>query len=160
MAAAGASPAYQYPVLAEIWSQLEASLSVQARKLSDDIAKRNGADPKELWAKIKPMIRVSLLDFDLPDSSPTLCPYPTGQIEGVMITRCRIPCLLGFSACAEHIHKPMPLLHSTHESVKRIFDYKGNTYFIDTHSVAYDVEGTARGIVKEDTLCLFEECFQ
>ncbi len=148
----------QYPVVAEIWSQLEATLLGQARKLAEDIAKRQGAEPKELWAKLKPMIRIGLLDVELPEPLPTLCTHPLGSPDGAIYTRCRAPCVLGFDACATHIHKPQSSVQQEAiPTVKRVLDYQGNTYFVHENSVAYDKTGTPRGIVKEDALCLFAE---
>ena len=145
------------PVNAEIWALLEGTLTQQAKRLVEDIAKRQKADPKLLWAKVKPQIRVSLQDVDLPDPLPQYCSFNTGTADGAIYTRCRAPCILGHTTCPQHAGKSMTKPKEDLSSVRRVFDMNNVTYFVDTNDVAYDKTGTPVGTVQEDVLMLFEK---
>jgi hypothetical protein len=141
-----------YPVIGEIWNIFEQSLMVQGKKLANDIAKHQGADPKLLWDEIRKKIKVGILDIEIPET-PVTCQYIDTHRAGVVVERCRVPCLLGYSSCPEHIHKvaeniPLP-------PVRRILDFKGNAYFVDETGIAIDTNGITRGVVEEDVLYLF-----
>ncbi len=144
-----------FPVVGEIWTLFEATLNVQAKKLVEDIAKRQGADPKELWTRVKKTIKIAPVDSDLPDPIPVLCSFYTGHLDGCIHTRCRQPCLLGFDKCAHHVHKPEQKPPAENQ-VKRVYDFENKTYFVDEYGVAYDKSGTPLGTVEEDELKLFE----
>ena len=146
-----------FPVIAEVWSIFENTLQIQAKKLVDDIAKREKADPKALWSLIKPQIRIGLLDMEIPESG-TLCIHESATPEGAIKQRCRAPCLLGFDACTRHIHTPLPsMTDSAHPIVDRITDCHGHTYFVDVRSIARDKNGKARGHMIEGILYIYEE---
>jgi hypothetical protein len=71
-----------------------------------DIAKKQGADSKELWGLVKPQIRIGLLDIEIPEDIPTYCSHMKGHAEhGAVRMRCRAPCVLGFPACPDHTGK-------------------------------------------------------
>lgn len=146
-----------FPVNGEIWALFEGTLRSKAKLLVEDIAKKQGVDPKELWNKVHPIIKIAPIDTDLPDPNPVLCPYYTGRTSDYssIQERCRQPCLLGFDRCRDHVHKPEPK-HTSENPVKRVFDYENKTYFVDFHGVAYDKMGTPVGTVEEDELKLFE----
>jgi len=145
-----------YPVVSEIWSVFEGTLQNHARKLVNDIAKKQGADPLELWKKIKPILRIGLLDIDIPDI--THCPFPSAESEGAIKLRCRKPCLAGFSTCAAHaaIGTTAKTSTQTYISVDRITDMSGKIYFLDSN-IARDINGKPKGIVQEGVLYLFEK---
>jgi hypothetical protein len=141
-----------YPVIGEIWNIFEQSLMVQGKKLATDIAKHQGADPKVLWDEIRKKIKVGILDIEIPEN-PVSCQYIDTSRTGVIVERCRVPCLLGHSACPEHMNKvseniPLP-------PVRRVLDFKGNAYFVDERGIAMDTNGSPRGVVEEDVLYLF-----
>ena len=152
------SPAIsQYPIIAEIWSVLEATLQGQAKRLVEDIAKHQKADPKAIWAKVRPQIRVGLLDVELPDNLVTVCSHPSGTYDGSAVRcLCRAPCIIGFDSCARHVGTPVTSPSTTHENVDRVIDYMNNTYFVDNKNIAHDRTGKSRGVVREDVLYLFE----
>lgn len=143
-----------YPVVAECWTIFESALLVQARKLVDDIAKHQKTDAKTLWAKVKPTIRIPLLDVDLPDQS--LCIHVVQRDCSPIYQRCRAPCLIGFNECTQHINSSVTEMPG-YQSVDRIVDYEGVAYFVDESSVARDSQGVAKGMVENDTLFLFEK---
>lgn len=145
-----------YPVIAEIWSTFEGTLQIQAKRLVEDIAKNNNSDPKLLWAKIKPQIKIGLLDIDLDDELPTSCSHQSGSTEGAIRLRCRDPCVLGFDACPRHIHTPLTKTNGTYESVDRVIDFEGYQYFVDKNKIAHDRNGRPKGYVDDGTLILFE----
>jgi hypothetical protein len=145
--------AQAYPVVAEIWSTFEATLLTQAKRLTEDIAKSHGKDPKELWSKIKGQVKIGLFDVDL--AEPALCSHQIHNREGAIRLRCRAPCALGFEACPQHIHTPHKE-ESKYESVKSIKDFIGNTYYVDSKNVARDKNGKAKGVVTDEVLYLFE----
>ncbi len=146
-----------FPVVGEIWNVFEATLLVQAKKLAEDVAKKQGADPKELWNKIRPTLKIAPLDNDLPDPLPMLCPFYTGTTNGCIYTRCRQPCLMGFDRCPSHVNKPEPKVSEESPSyVRRVFDYQNKTYFVDENDVAYDTSENPVGTVEEDALRFFE----
>ena len=151
-----------FPVLTEMWAILEGSLQAQARKLVNDIAAAEKKDSKVLWQIVRQQIRIGLTDVDLDledqEKFPTYCSFPTHSQDGAVVTRCRAPCLLGFSSCSKHCHSPLPSTPSTSkELVDRIFDYKGYTYYVDSKSIARDKNGVPKGIVKDDILYLFSK---
>ena len=126
---------------------------VQAKRLVEDIAQHQGRDSKELWALIKPKVKIPLFDTDF--SEPTLCSHIIGNQGTAIVQRCRSPCLLGFGTCGEHSHCLNGT--STLESVDSIKDMHGETYYIDSKGLARDKQGKPKGIVKEDVLYLFEK---
>lgn len=152
-----------YPVVAEIWSLFEATLLTQAKRLVEDISKHEGRDSKELWSLIKPQIRIKLFETDIDE--PKFCTFPLGNREGVVSIRCRAPCVLGFDAC--HMHSqvqvtslspsPSPTANDSLEEVKSVKDSSGITYYVDSKSVARDINGKAKGVVEDDVLYLFEK---
>lgn len=148
-----------YPVLAEFWTLFEGSLQIQAKRLVEDIAKQQQADPKVLWAKVKPQMKIGLCDVDLPEDKPLYCSHPYGgAVDGAVKLRCRGPCLIGFDACPKHVGTPHPTQSSApaENIVDRVYDSKGLVYFVDKHKVARDRNGIARGYVEDDILVLFE----
>lgn len=149
------SSAQTFPVVAEVYSTFEACLQAQAKRLVEDIAAYQKTDFKSLWAKVKPQIRVGLLDIDLDDSAPTYCSHPSGTSDGAVRQRCRQPCLLGFHACPRHVNEPSPSQTSEMEKVDRILDYMNTTYFVDKHGIARDKNGRPKGLVLEGVLYLF-----
>lgn len=144
-----------FPVVGEIWNVFEATLMVQAKKLVEDIAKKQGADSKELWNKVRPKIKVAPIDSDLPDPIPMLCPFYTGATDGCIHVRCRKPCLLGFDRCPDHVHKPMPK-EKSENPVRRVYDFQNKTYFVDEYGIAFDTSETPVGTVEDDELKLFD----
>ena len=146
----------QYPVVAEIWSLFEGTLQQNAKKLVEDIARQNHADPKELWDKVRPRIKVGLLDVDLPEDLQVSCAH-MGSSEGAVRTRCRAPCVLGFSACHKHVQTPLPPL-TEKEQVDRILDFEGQPYFLTKQGLAIDKFGQVKGYVEDGALTLFEKC--
>jgi hypothetical protein len=146
-----------YPVISEIWTLFEATLQTQAKRLVEDIAKHQKADPKALWAKIKPQIRVGLVDIDIPDSLQTFCTYPLGNLDGAVRLLCRAPCILGFHECQRHVGLSRSTETTIHKSVDRVFDEcEGQTYFVDGNNIARDKEGRASGYIEEGVLYIFE----
>lgn len=155
-----------YPVVGEIWKIFEQTLLISAKKLSDDIAKHQGGDSKLLWNEIKKQIKIGIMDIDIPDT-PTTCPCMAKEVKGVIYERCRVPCLLGYSVCPDHMSggtSPNPSLTPNPTSptspnqtnqVKRVMDFKGVHYFIDKHGIAMDTYGTPKGVVEEEVLYLF-----
>lgn len=142
-----------YPVVAEVWSTFEATLLTQAKRLTEDIAKAHGKDPKELWSKIKGQVKIGLFDVDL--AEPTLCSHQLHNREGAVRLRCRAPCTLGFDACPLHIHTPRKE-ESKYQAVSSVKDCSGHTYYVDSKNIARDRNGKPKGIVKEEVLYLFE----
>ena len=143
-----------YPVVAEIWTLFESSLLTQARRLAEDIAKRHGKDPKELWALIKPQVKITLLDVEI--GEPQLCKHFLGNRDGAIELRCRAPCALGFDACPTHIHTPI-ITDSKHPLVISVKSATGETYYKDDKNLVRDKNGKIHGIVENDILYLFEE---
>lgn len=148
-----------YPVVGEIWKIFEQTLLISAKKLSDDIAKHQGGDSKVLWNEIKKQIKIGIIDIDIPDT-PTSCPCMAKEVKGVIYERCRVPCLLGYAACPDHMsggHQTHTHQTHTHQTsqVKRVMDFKGVHYFIDKHGIAMDTYGTPKGVVEEEVLYLF-----
>jgi hypothetical protein len=151
-----------YPVVSELWTLFEGTLMTQAKKLVEDIAKHQKADPKALWAKIKTQVRVGLVDVDLPEPLITSCSHPSGGCDGGAIRlRCRAPCVIGFDTCHRHCGQPLALGHSSkYEKVDRVLDYEGKTYFVDAKGIAHDMGGRPRGHVQEGVLYLFVKASQ
>lgn len=167
-----ASP--KYPVVAEIWTLFEATLLTHAKRLTEDIAKRQGKDYKELWALIKPQVKIGLIDTDL--GEPTFCSHYLGNREGPINLRCRAPCALGFDACPQHIHtakvEPSTEVKTSAEvktstevktkgkakaTVQNIKASNGQTYYKDDRGVVRDKSGTLQGIFENNVLYLLEE---
>jgi hypothetical protein len=148
-----------YPIHTELYSALESILLTQAKKLVDDVAKHQNTDSKELWQRIKSQIKIGLLDTELDDEKEVYCPHPFITDSGAIKTRCRAPCLIGFTACPRHINQPLPKDKQTsYESVDRVVDYQGCTYFVDKHRIARDKNGMPRGELDADgVLVLFEK---
>ncbi len=147
-----------FPIMGELWSHLEGILSANAKRLVEDIARKQGVDPKELWGKIKPKIRVGLLDIDIPDDTPVYCSNSHVHSDCAIKTRCRAPCLLGFTACDQHAGKPESVTTtSTLPEVTRVFDDENKHYFVNAQGIAMDRNGRPKGTVSEDgRLLLFE----
>jgi hypothetical protein len=149
-----------YPVVGEIWKIFEQTLLISAKKLSDDIAKHQGGDSKLLWNEIKKQIKIGIMDIDIPDT-PTSCPCMAKEVKGVVYERCRVPCLLGYAACTDHMsggnstRDPTCNQPSQPNQVKRVMDFKGVHYFIDKHGIAMDTYGIPKGVVEEEVLYLF-----
>ncbi len=147
-----------YPVIAEFYSTFEAILMANAKRLVDDIAHKQGDRSTDLWKRVKEKVKIGLMDVDLPDPLPTYCSFPTGHSDGAIKTRCRAPCLLGYDACLQHIQKPVPQIDTNEsETVDRIYDCEGTTYFVDPQGIAMDRNGRPKGIVKENVLYLFDK---
>ena len=144
-----------YPVIAEIWTLFEGTLQSNAKRLVEDIAKQNRADPKLLWDSIRPRIQIGLLDLELPDELTTSCAH-MGSSDGAVKARCRAPCVLGFTACPKHVNTPLPT-SSNESQVDRILDFQGITYFVNSHGIAMDKYGQPKGYVEEGVLNLFEK---
>lgn len=144
-----------YPVVAEIWSLFEGVLQANAKRLVEDIAKQNKADPKALWEHIRPRIQIGLLDIDLPEDQPTTCAHMSTS-DGAVKMRCRAPCILGFTACPKHTNTPLPC-ESDEKKVNRVLDFQGNTYFVDENHIAMDKYGQPKGYVEDGELFLFEK---
>ena len=138
-----------YTVVAECWSIFESALLVQARKLVEDIAKHQQSDPKDLWAKIRPTIKLGLIDMEVPEQP--LCVDTCKREGSAILERCRAPCLIGFDHCPTHIARPTHE-ESAYEAVKRILNHEGVVYFVDTKGVARDKSGLAKGIVRDGIL--------
>lgn len=140
-----------YPVIGEVWNIFQQTLMISAKKLADDIAKQQGADSKALWDTIKKKVNIGILDLDIPEG-PTTCSYILDQ-PGIIRERCRSPCLLGYSACPDHIDLPEPVLPLT--PVRRVIDFKGIHYFVDERGLALDSQGVPRGVVEDEVLYVF-----
>lgn len=141
-----------YTVVAECWSIFESALMVQARKLVEELAKDQGSDVKELWAKIRPTIKVDLIDVEVPEQP--LCSEFCQRDGSAILERCRAPCLLGFERCPSH-STSRPATSVSAEEVERFLDYEGNTYFLDMHNNVRDKTGIIRGIVEDDVFYAF-----
>ncbi len=146
-----------YPVIAEIYSTFEAILMANAKRLCEDIAHKQGANQTELWKIVKDKIKIGLMDVELPDPLPTYCSFPLTHSEGAVKVRCRAPCMLGFEACPEHIQKVEPHIDETQDTVKRIYDAEGHTYFVNHDGIAVDRNGRPQGTVRDDVLYLFKK---
>jgi hypothetical protein len=144
-----------YPVIAEIWTLFEGVLQANAKRLVEDIAKQNKADPKVLWDHIRPRIKIGLLDLDLPEDQPICCAHMSVS-EGAVKMRCRAPCVLGFTACPKHVNTPLPS-ESEEPKVDRVLDMDGLTYFVNEHTIAMDKYGQPKGYVEDGVLTLFEK---
>jgi hypothetical protein len=144
-----------YPVIAEIWSLFEGTLQSSAKRLVEDIAKQNKADPKLLWDTIRPRIQIGLLDLDLPDEQPITCSH-IGSSDGAVKMRCRAPCVLGFTACSKHVNTPRGP-DSSSEKVDRVYSFDGTAYFVNYLGIAVDKYGQPKGYVEDGELFLFEK---
>ncbi len=149
-----------FPIALTMWQNFEIAVTKQAKKLVEDISRKQGVDSKELWTKVSSKIRIGLLDFEQADETPSFCSYMLPFSTGAMKMRCRAPCFLGFSACPEHIGKTEVTTSTsldTYPTVTRVFDLDNKHYFIDEFNIARDRNGIAKGTVSEDgTLLLFE----
>lgn len=139
-------------VNSEIWSTFEAVLLVNAKRLTEEIAKKQGSDFKQLWTVIKPQIKISLCDIDLDDTQPVFCSFPLSHFDGAVKTRCRAPCLLGYSACPEHVQKPIPVVQEKENvpKVDRIYDSENHPFYTATEQdeiIAKDKNGKNKGVV-------------
>jgi len=144
-----------HQVVSEVWDILQGTFMSSARRLVNDIAKRQNTDPKTLWAKINPTIRIGIINVDLPDPLPKSCAYPTKNADGAIRIRCRAPCLLGFAACSKHISMPLPP-DSELATVDRIIDMNGQQYFLHNEHVI-NKNNQIRGVVEDDVLHLYEK---
>ncbi len=153
-----------FPVVGEFWTIFEQTLLHKAKQLTEDIAKREGNDPKELWKKIKPMIRVGICEAET-DELPLYCSFPIGTKDTAVFKRCRAPCLLGHSACADHVHKPVRRSSVAGGAgastplpfVDRIIDHENKTYFVTQEGIAMDELSRVKGCVVDEVLYLFEK---
>ncbi len=154
------NPQTTYPVNAEFYSILESVLMTQAKKLVEDIAKFQKADSKDLWAQLRPQIRVGLLDTITDDDPPLYCNAFAGNVEGAIRQRCRAPCLAGFSACPKHVN--MPLRPDTNQhpltQVKRLLDVDNTVYYKTPQGDLVDKNGLKKGYHDgaSDTFYVFE----
>jgi len=149
----GESVRMSYPVVAECWNLFESALIVQARKLVEDIAAHHRTDAKALWAKVRPTIKIPLLDVDIPEQPS--CIYSISG-NSLVIELCRAPCLLGYDRCPQHIS----LNNSdtqVYEEVYRIKDTEGTTYFVGRDGLARDTMGVVKGMIELDELFLFDK---
>ena len=143
-----------FPIINELWQSFHTVLQTQAKRLVDDIAKENHADPKELWRLVSATLTTPLVDADLPDPLPVTCPALLPRMEGAIRVRCRAPCVIGFSTCAQHT---VPTTEPTDlPPVRRFIDTTGAVYFIDETTV-YDINGEPKGFVKEGEVFLCSE---
>ena len=142
-----------YPVVAECWNIFETSLMLVARKLVDDIATRNRADPKVLWARVRSSTKIPLVDVDIPDQHS--CCYSVHG-NSLVIELCRAPCLLGYDRCPQHISLDDSDT-KVYEDVYRIKDIEGTTYFVGKDGLARDSLGVVKGMIEEDELYLFDK---
>ncbi len=146
-----------YPVNLEVWSAFQTTLLTQAKRLCDDVARTYSKDPKELWNSVKGNLSIGLMDIEVDEEIPKYCDFPLGITDGAIRTRCRAPCMLGFSSCPTHIHKQSPPLNPDHPVVDRILDHCNRAYFVDSNGIARDKNGCVKGVYKEDCLYLFEK---
>lgn len=147
-----------YPVITEIWDIFESTLQNQAKRLVEDIAKHQKADAKGLWNKVRQKIKIGLLEAAHPQDMPTVCRSSVGGCEGSAIhLRCNAPCVLGFATCPRHHGLPQQASQTDYDSVDRVLDSSGNTYFVDGKGIARDKQGTPRGYVRESTLYIFDQ---
>lgn len=146
-----------FPVNLEIWNAFQATLMTNAKRLCDDIARTYTKDSKDLWNSVKSQISIPLVDIEVDDELPKYCDFPLGVTDGAIRTRCRAPCMLGFSSCSSHIHKQPPSIDSSIPSVDPVFDHCQRLYFIDSNSIARDKNGVPKGIFKDNCLFLFEK---
>lgn len=145
-----------FPIIAELWQTFHTVLQVQARRLVEDIAKENKADPKELWRLVNATLKTPLVDADLPDPLPVTCPALLSRSEGAVRLRCRAPCVLGFSTCAQHVGAAAAQ-PSDDPPVRRFIETAtGAVYFIGD-DIVYDINGEPRGYVKEEDVFLCSE---
>ena len=144
-----------YTVVAECWSIFESALMVQAHKLVKDIAKDQGSDVKELWAKIRPTTKVNLIDIELPEQP--LCTEFCHRDGSAVLERCRAPCLLGFERCPSHLGSVSPEGDKDKEAeeVERFLDHEGATYFVDKDNNVRDKTGIIQGVVEDDVFYAF-----
>jgi len=126
---------------------------LQARVLVEDIAKHQGSDKKELWAKIRPTIKVDLIDLEVPEQP--LCSEFCQRDGSAILERCRAPCLLGFERCPSHSTSTLATTAPHVEEVERFLDHEGNTYFVDTQNNVRDKTGILRGIVEDHVFYAF-----
>ena len=142
-----------YPVVAECWNLFETALMIQARKLVEDIAAHRRSDPKALWAKVRPTIKIPILDVDVPEQASCCYTVPGNSI---IIQLCRAPCLLGYDRCPQHLS-----LHDSdirvYEDVYRIKDTEGTPYFVGKDGLARDSLGAVKGMIEGDELYLFDK---
>jgi hypothetical protein len=149
-----------YPVNAECWTLFEAALMSQARILVEDIAKHQRSDPKSLWAKIRPSLKIPVIEVDVPEK--TLCSRHVEKENSRMIERCRAPCLLGFDECPTHLESPVVAPAATAAptaqipTIDELVDREGNTYFTDAN-VVRDASGAVKGWLEDDVVYLFEK---
>ena len=156
-AQAAQQQAATFPVVAEIWNIFESTLLLQAKKLVEDIASNQKADPKVLWARVKSNIRLGLLDVDVPETG-TECLHSSSTADGAIHQRCRSPCLLGFDACPQHIHTTNTMASIEEEPVDRVIDCNDQPHFIDLSRIARDKNGKPVGYVEDDgILYIFEK---
>lgn len=126
----------------------------QAQKLVHDIAKRQGEDPKTLWALVKREIKMPLVDIDMPENP--LCIHSVERSGSRVVERCRAPCLAGFEQCPMHLSVHVSDMNE-YKSVDRVLDVEGLVYFIDADSIARDSSGCTKGMIQEGVLYLFEK---
>jgi hypothetical protein len=143
-----------YPVVAECWTIFESSLLSQARALVEDIAKHQGVEWKPLWAKVRPTIKIPLLEMNIPEQP--LCIHSIQREDSVVLERCRAPCLIGFERCPLHMESKSKMNEQIEKEVDRIIDVEGNSYFVDAKLVVRDASGKVKGIVEDDVFYRFD----
>ena len=143
-----------YPVVAECWAIFETALMNQARTLVEDIARHQGVESKTLWSKVRPNIKIPLLDIDVPEQP--LCVYSLERESSVVLERCRAPCLIGFERCPLHMQS-RPCDKKDLTEVDRIVDLDGVSYFVDAKFVVRDATGKVKGIIEDDVFYLLEK---
>lgn len=130
----------------------------QARILVEDIAKHQRSDPKSLWAKIRPTLKIPIIEADIPEK--TLCSRTIERDNSRIIERCRAPCLLGFEECPTHLDcqsEASPISDALIPRIDEIVDREGNKYFTDASSVVRDASGAVKGWLEEDVVYLFDK---
>lgn len=143
-----------FPIINELWQSFHTVLQVQARRLVEDIAKENKADPKELWRLVSATLKTPLVDAELADPLPVTCPALLSRSEGAVRLRCRAPCVLGFKTCAQHVSYTKDV-GVTEPTVRRFIDTAtSSVYFIHEDEIVYDVNGEPRGYVKDGDVFL------
>ena len=142
-----------YPVVAECWNIYESCLFTNARNLVNDLAKHQGADPKELWAKIRPTIKIPLIDFDIPEQP--LCRLSLQKAESRILEKCNAPCLIGFERCQTHMQSVGSV--GNYEHVDRIEDEDGIQYFVDAQCVVRDSAGVPKGFMEDGVAYMFDK---
>ena len=152
----------QIPVVYELWAALEASLLAQSKQLVRDIAQKEGANPKDLWARVSK--EISFTPLELPEPvEPTFCSY---QLRTSPIAqKCLRPVLLGHTYCSEHCERLSPSI-PLHQYLPKVIRYQndcdpGEIFFkkestANTSNVVYSADLKPVGILHDSKLICFE----